>query len=128
MNKFILKLVVLSALLFSLQYAVFQKLQIELTSIYSIFYIFLIFITLISHRMIMKQIGKRPQLFVTYFMGLMTVKLFISLGIMLISIWVNRADKFPLAITFMGLYFSYTFLSISAILPHLKSGTKSDNT
>lgn len=127
MNKFILKLVVLSAFLFSLQFAVFQKLQIDLTLIYSLFYVFLMGITMISHLIIMKQIGKRPQLFVTYFMGSMTVKLFISLGIMLITIWFNREDKFPLAITFMGLYFSYTFLSISAILPHLKSGKKSDN-
>tara|TARA_R110002049_G_scaffold82535_4_gene209956 strand:+ start:1986 stop:2216 length:231 start_codon:yes stop_codon:yes gene_type:complete len=75
----------------------------------------------------MKQLGKRPQLFVTYFMGSMIVKLFIALGIMLITIWFNREDKFPLAIAFMALYFSYTALSISSILPHLKSGKKADN-
>lgn len=127
MNKFILKMAVLSVLLFSIQYFAFQQLNIELSTIYGIFYAFLIVITLLSHYLIMKQINKRPQLFVTYFMGLMTVKLFIALGIMLVAIWFNREDKFPLAITFMVLYFGYTFLSISSILPFLKNNKNSDN-
>ncbi|NBG65060.1 hypothetical protein [Acidiluteibacter ferrifornacis] len=127
MNKFILKIAVLSALLFSIQYITFQQLSVELSTIYGVFYTFLIVITLLSHYLIMKQINKRPQLFVTYFMGLMTIKLFIALGIMLVAIWFNREDKFPLAITFMLLYFGYTFLSISSILPYLKNGKNTDN-
>ena len=127
MNKFILKIAVLSALLFSIQYIAFQQLSVELSTIYGVFYAFLIVITLLSHYLIMKQINKRPQLFVTYFMGLMTIKLFIALGIMLVAIWFNREDKFPLAITFMLLYFGYTFLSISSILPYLKNGKNTDN-
>lgn len=127
MNKFILKIAVLSALLFSIQYITFQQLSVELSTIYGVFYAFLIVITLLSHYLIMKQINKRPQLFVTYFMGLMTIKLFIALGIMLVAIWFNREDKFPLAITFMLLYFGYTFLSISSILPYLKNGKNTDN-
>ena len=127
MNKFILKMAVLSVLLFSIQYFAFQQLNIELSTIYGVFYAFLIVITLLSHYLIMKQINKRPQLFVTYFMGLMTVKLFIALGIMLVAIWFNREDKFPLAIAFMVLYFGYTFLSISSILPFLKNNKNSDN-
>lgn len=127
MNKFILKIAVLSALLFSIQYIAFQQLSVQLSTIYGVFYAFLIVITLLSHYLIMKQINKRPQLFVTYFMGLMTIKLFIALGIMLVAIWFNREDKFPLAITFMLLYFGYTFLSISSILPYLKNGKNTDN-
>lgn len=128
MNKFILKIAVLSALLFSIQYIAFQQLSVQISTIYGVFYAFLIVITLLSHYLIMKQINKRPQLFVTYFMGLMTIKLFIALGIMLVAIWFNREDKFPLAITFMLLYFGYTFLSISSILPYLKNGKNTDNT
>lgn len=127
MNKFILKIAVLSALLFSIQYIAFQQLSVQFSTIYGVFYAFLIVITLLSHYLIMKQINKRPQLFVTYFMGLMTIKLFIALGIMLVAIWFNREDKFPLAITFMLLYFGYTFLSISSILPYLKNGKNTDN-
>ncbi|MBR9833570.1 hypothetical protein GYB57_15605 [bacterium] len=127
MNKFILKIAVLSALLFSIQYIAFQQLSVQISTIYGVFYAFLIVITLLSHYLIMKQINKRPQLFVTYFMGLMTIKLFIALGIMLVAIWFNREDKFPLAITFMLLYFGYTFLSISSILPYLKNGKNTDN-
>jgi len=127
MIKFILKLAVLSVLLFSIQYFSFQKLGLELTSLYGVFYGFLIFITLLTHWLMMKQMNNRPQLFVTYFMGLMTIKLFIALAIMLVVIWFNRADKIPLAVTFMLLYFGYTFLSIASILPHLKNGKKLDN-
>jgi len=127
MNKFILKIAVLSALLFSIQYIAFQQLSVQISTIYGVFYAFLIVITLLSHYLIKKQINKRPQLFVTYFMGLMTIKLFIALGIMLVAIWFNREDKFPLAITFMLLYFGYTFLSISSILPYLKNGKNTDN-
>lgn len=127
MNKFIIKLAVLSALLFSLHYFSFERLGIQLTSLYALFYGFLILITLVSHVLIMKQLDKRPQLFVTYFMGSMTIKLFIALGLMLVVLWFNREDRVPLAIVFMVLYFAYTFLSISAILPNLKSGKKTDN-
>lgn len=127
MIRFITKLTVLTILLFTLHYFAFQHLGIELTPIYYSFYGFLVFITLLSYMLVMKQIGKRPQLFVTYFMGSMTVKLFFALAIMLIAIWFNRDEKYPLAIVFMVLYFAYTFLSISAILPHLNSGKKSDN-
>jgi cytochrome bd-type quinol oxidase subunit 1 len=117
---------VLTVLLYTLQYFAFQHLGIEFTPIYYSFYGFLILATLLSHVLIMKQLDKRPQLFVTYFMGSMTVKLFFALAIMLLAIWFNRAEKYPLAIVFMVLYFAFTFLSISAILPHLNSGKNSD--
>ncbi len=120
MKKFFLLIAALTAILIVAQYFIFDVLQIPFSNLYYIFYGYLFVITLLIHKLLSSQINKRPQAFVTYFMGAMSVKLFLSLIIMLFVLWFNREIKIQLAVVFMILYLAYTFLSVMTILPKLK--------
>ena len=124
MAKFFRSIFLLTIFLIGAQFLVFDLLELTFIPIYASFYVILFGITLLSHKMLVNLKGKRPQLFVTYFMGAMTLKLFASLILMLIVLWFNREIKIQLATVFMILYLAYTAFSIISLLPHLKNTSK----
>jgi ABC-type polysaccharide/polyol phosphate export permease len=73
------------------------------------------------HAILIKKIDQRPQAFITAFMGLMSAKLFISLILLLVVIYINREVKIPFAILFMLFYTVFTVLSTSVLFRELRS-------
>lgn len=120
MKKFFLLITALTSVLIAAQYFIFDAMQIPFSNLYYIFYVYLYGITLLIHYILNSKIHKKPQAFVTYFMGAMSVKLFLSLIIMLIVLWFNRDIKVQLAVVFMVLYLFYTLLSVLSIIPKLR--------
>ncbi len=77
--------------------------------------------TWIIHGVMVKANDKRPQLFVTYFMGTLTAKLFIS-AMVLVSVGVLDRDN--LTFTAIGYFLSYillTGLEIRYLLPLVRN-------
>ncbi len=84
-----------------------------------LFPFFLLF-TLLFHYLLLKASSRRPQLFVTYFMGGTTLKMFLVLGIILLYGFFFREHLPVFALTFFGLYLVFTAYEVVAILRYLR--------
>lgn len=91
------------------------------------FWISFAFITITSvaiHRILSDASKKRPQIFVAYFMGALTAKLFLS-GILLVII--GLLDRESLKFTAIGFLIAYvllTVLEIRHLLPVMRDQNK----
>ena len=101
-------------------FAILKLLSLEWQAIYLSVYLFFPVVTILVHASLMKQVNKRPQAFVTYFMGGMTVKLLSSLGILLVVLYTNREIKIAYTLLFMVYYLAFTVLSVTTLFKALK--------
>ena len=77
--------------------------------------------TLIIHNVMMKAFDKRPQLFVAYFMGTLTGKLFLSAMILLVVGMMDRDNLKFTAIAYFAFYVLLTTVELKNLLPLLRS-------
>lgn len=113
-------------ILFTLAVTAFQAgliylLQLQWTYLYAIYLLYFFLFTWIMNRQLMATIQQRPQAFVTAFMGFMAAKLFLSLALLLVSLWFNREMKVPLAMIFLLTYLLYTTFSVITLFAQLKN-------
>jgi hypothetical protein len=91
------------------------------------FWISFAFIAIASfaiHRILSEASEKRPQIFVAYFMGALTGKLFLS-GILLIAVGLlDRENLKFTAIGFLVTYVLLTILEVRHLLPLMKNQNK----
>ncbi len=119
-NQFFTINTLLAVALACFHFAILKVLSLEWHAIYLSVYLFFPIATLLVHQSLMKQIDKRPQAFVTYFMGGMTAKLLSSLGILLVVLYTNREIKVAYTLLFMIYYLAFTVLSVLTLFKALK--------
>ena len=104
-SKFYTGITIITIVVFVLFGVVF-KLRPEL--IFPIWYLvpaFFVFLTAASHRILEKALQGRPGLFISYYMGIVGAKLFMSLGFMVVYVLIYRKSAVPFLISTMILYF-----------------------
>ena len=119
--SYIPALLLLSVLSLLAHYFIFQAIGFEWNAFIWALYIYFPLLSLIIHRVLAKQVEGRPQTFVTLFMGTMAGKLFFSLIILLMVLYLNPEIKIPFAISFLFLYLVYTTLNTAFIFSKLRA-------
>lgn len=72
-------------------------------------------LTVRIHKWLLSANEKSPKLFVTYFMGSISVKLFLTLIALLIYIYINREERVEVALSFFVTYVAFTVLEVTAL-------------
>lgn len=88
--------------------------------LYLVYLVYFFGISYIVNRSLLAKINARPQSFVTAFMGFMSVKLFMSLILLLATLWFNRDMKITLAMFFLLDYLLFTAFSTIHLFGKLK--------
>ena len=73
-------------------------------------YFFLL--TLLFHFGLERASVGKPSVFIRYYMGATTLKLFIHLGVLLVFALSDKSSILPFAVTFMGYYLLYTAFEV----------------
>lgn len=117
---FVFKIVLLSVLLVSLHYFVFQNTIFSIDNdLIQKFYFFLISLNIFTYYILLKISEKKPD-FVGYtFLGFVLIKMVVSFVFLYPTIQSNILDKEMFILVFFGLYFIYlifeTVLSVTLI-------------
>ena len=120
MKNFYLLIALTTFLLACVHFGVNHFFGLDWNNLYIILYIYFPIVTLSIYLVLSKQINKRPQLFVNYFMGSMTVKLFLSMILLFIVLYTHSEERLHFAIVFMLMYLVYTALSVVFLLQKIK--------
>jgi membrane protease YdiL (CAAX protease family) len=123
MNKdfldFLIKLIALTIILIVVSYFTFNYLPLpKPTALYYIFGFFFVVISVI-HYFLLKAVSKNSKRFPAYYMGGITLKLFLSMIFILIYAVRNPEQAKPFLVTFFVIYFIYTTYETILILKHL---------
>lgn len=82
---------------------------------------FIAILTLAIHRILIRANDKRPQLFVSFFMGALTIKLFFS-AIILVAIGLIAQEQLTFtALAYLVAYMLYTAAEIADLLPRMRN-------
>ncbi|MBA2584081.1 MAG: hypothetical protein H0V01_11930 [Bacteroidetes bacterium] len=113
------KLVILTFVLIFLSFVGFHFLLIKapLVHYYSIGFFFVI--TVLTHYFLTKAAIKSPGRFPAYYMGGVTLKLFISMIFIVIYAVLNKGEAKVFLLSFFILYLIYTSFETILILKHL---------
>ncbi len=119
--KFIQKTLLFSALIAITAYFVFNFLVPQhYLPIFPFLIAFFVFITIGVHAVLTRAGKLKISKFSTYFIGSITAKLFIYIIFISIFVFTNKTDAVPFLITFLILYFLFTFFETYALLKDLK--------
>lgn len=77
-------------------------------------------VTLLNHYILLKAADESPKKFVTYFMGLTGLRLFLYLIIVLIFAFVMREAALGFTIMFLAFYFLYSAFEVVTLLRFFK--------
>jgi hypothetical protein len=72
-------------------------------------------ITLLIHRWLVAANNKSPQQFVTFFMGSITLKLFFTVTLLFVYLYLNREQRVPVALSFMSTYLLFTVIEVVSL-------------
>lgn len=89
---------------------------------------FIAVLTYIVHKQLIAANEKRAQLFVAYFMGALTVKLFLSVILLIVIGLVVREELAFTAVGYMIAYVLFTTAEIKDLLPRMKNPESSEGT
>lgn len=87
-------------------------LSLGCASYYTISYVF-------THKQLLKKAKERPAAFVTSFMGISALKLFLNLLILVILAFTNRQEAVALVIFYLILHMVFSFLDVWFLLKYL---------
>ena len=69
-------------------------------------------VTALLHYGMMRSSAGRPAVFIRFFMGATTLKLFLHFGILVVFAFLNKDQLFPFAITFLTYYLLFTAFEV----------------
>lgn len=72
-------------------------------------------LTIGIHNLLMSANEKSPQRFVTYFMGSVSAKLFLTLIFLLLYLYFNRDERVVVALSVFGTYVVFTTLEVVSL-------------
>lgn len=115
--SFLVAVIALTILLIPFNYYVLEELlKLPFGNLQYASFAYFVMVILGIHYKLLGALKKRPQQFVTTFMGLMAIKMFLSIGLMLLMIYAGGADIKSFVVNFVVLYMLYTALEIQYIL------------
>ena len=122
--SFLKKLSILTILLTLTGYITF--LLVPFPQMFVLYYIlgFFFVITGLIHYFLLKASAKNPRRFPAYYMGGITLKLFISLIFIVVYAVSNRENAKFFLLAFFAIYLIYTTFETVLILKHLNPGKK----
>lgn len=85
------------------------------------FIILFAILTFIIHHYLLAVNKKSPRQFVTFFMGSITLKLFFTVGILFVYLYMNQDQSKPVALSFMFTYLLFTVIEIVSLFKLLKT-------
>lgn len=122
-NTFYFAILLLTIVIGAAHFLVNQYFLFQWHNQYWILYVYFPSITAVIYSVLSSKIDKRPQEFVTYFMGSMSVKLFFSLALLLVVLYTVPEARPDFAVIFMVMYFFYTTLSVIILFKKLKQNS-----
>ena len=78
--------------------------------------VFFVSFTILMHRYLLKATQDQPKKFVFAFMMFTTVKILLYLAVILIYVFINRADAVAFIMAFFLNYFLFTAFELTAVL------------
>lgn len=123
MKNFYLLIALITFVLACIHFVGIQLTEMTWHPSYIVLYVYFPLITSLIHFVLLKQIYKRPQLFINYFMGSMTVKLFLSMILLLVVLYTTPKVRISFALIFMAMYLIYTALSVVVLFKKLKQNS-----
>jgi L-asparagine transporter-like permease len=84
-------------------------------------------VTVISHLRLMNAIQLNVRRFNTIFLSIMSIKLIIYLGFILVCLLIDRSSAINFVLTFLILYLFFTIFEVTEISNFLKKNTNSSN-
>lgn len=78
-------------------------------------------LSIISHTQLIKAARSESSQFVTVYMGLTAVKMFLILTILTIYLWFNKEHLFAVGVFYAGAYLLFLILDTSTLLKQLNS-------
>lgn len=119
-SNFLTKIIIALVVLVGAHLLLLNVLQLPWHTIYLSVYIYFPLISFLTYQLVLKQMNNRPQAFVTFFMGGMTMKLLTALGLLLVILYNHRSIKVEYTLLFMVFYLVYTALSVSDLFKKLR--------
>lgn len=123
MKNFYYLIALITFALACIHFVVIQLSELVWHNSYIVLYVYFPLITLLIHSVLLKQINKRSQLFINYFMGSMTVKLFLSMILLLVVLYTQPNVRVSFALIFMFMYLVYTALSVVVLFKKLRQNS-----
>ncbi|PCJ88178.1 MAG: hypothetical protein COA57_03605 [Flavobacteriales bacterium] len=118
---FLLKLTAFTALLIVGSFVLFKSIsKTDLFSEISLLFTYFFFLNAAIYYVLVKSAKKNPQVFVVRFMASTVVKLFLSLAIICVYIYLNRETAVAFVLAFFSLYALYTIFEIIVLISHFK--------
>jgi len=84
-------------------------------------------VTVISHLRLMTAVQQNARKFSTTFLSVMSIKLFIYLGFILVCLMIDRTNALNFVLTFLILYTIFTIFEVIEISNYLKKNPNSSN-
>ena len=113
MPRYSLWLLVLAAVLLAITAAVFHVgLQTPVPTTIFLLYAYLLALGFGTHALLSRAIKKRPQAFINTFMATMSIKMLVSLGVLVAAIFADKEQLMPIAISFLTGYFAFMVLEV----------------
>lgn len=75
--------------------------------------------SILSHGQLIKATKSNPSQFVTVYMGLTAVKMFLILTVLTIYLWFNKEHLFVVGVFYAGTYLLYLIIDTASILKQL---------
>lgn len=119
-NKFYYLLLLFTVIIAVVHLLAIRYSAISWNSIFIVLYVYFPLITAFIYKVLCSKISQRPQQFVTYFMGSMALKLFLSLFLLLIVLYTHPLLKIQIVLLFMLMYLIYTTLSVVFLFKKLR--------
>lgn len=120
-RPFFIKLALFSIVIFGILHAWqhFASVNFQ-TKIYWVVLLFFIITTALIHIVLVRAAAQDPKKFVTYFMGMTAMKLFVYLIIILAYGLSNRETAQGFIICFLITYFFYSVFEVVTLMRHFK--------
>lgn len=78
-------------------------------------------LSIIGHSQLLKAAKSESSQFITMYMGLTAIKMFLILTVLTIYLWFNKEHLFAVGIFYAGAYLLYLILDTSTLLKQLNS-------
>jgi hypothetical protein len=121
-KNYLRRTIVFTAIIFALAYLLFYFLiPSHYLPIFPILILFFAATTITVHSILTKAGKQRITRFSTFYMGSITAKLFIYTIFIAVYVLVDKSTAVPFLITFLILYFLFTFFETYSLLKDLKN-------
>jgi hypothetical protein len=121
LSKFIKRIIIFAAFISSAAYLIFYLLIPQFyIPIFPFLILFFVISSIAVHAVLTKAGKLKISRFSTFFLGSITAKLFIYIIFITIYVIVDKKTAVPFLVTFLILYFVFTFFETFALLNDLK--------